>query len=176
VTIALTSATTSSLIAAAAVLAGVLIGGLITAGTTAYFERRRERGDVRQARRLVVEELRSIWNQAEGLVQRGRYPKTFGPPTFLPTEQWEANRALLARHLDDEIWDSLSPFMDSMPAARAVAARESPDSEVSEDRLEGFAETRDLAAEHFEALSGESVDTIETPRRRRFSWTPWRRT
>jgi hypothetical protein len=75
--------TNSSLIPALAALGGVLIGGLITAVTTAYFEKRGDRADVRQGRRLVLEELRSVWNQAGALVETRRYPDTIPPsPSF----------------------------------------------------------------------------------------------
>jgi hypothetical protein len=120
----LSSANTTALISAAAVVAGILLGGLITAGTTAHFERRRDKADNRQARRLVAEELRSIYNHLSLLQEEG-YPVALPEsPTFLPTEQWEANRGVLARHLDDKTWDALSPFMDSIPATRAVIGRD----------------------------------------------------
>jgi hypothetical protein len=85
---------------------------------------------VRQARRLVLEELRTIWNQTSAMVEEGRYPDlkpesllrpTASPEAlrFLPDEQWRANRAALARHLPDNQWDALSPFMDSISVMRA---------------------------------------------------------
>jgi hypothetical protein len=113
--LALSSANTTALISAGSVLVGILLGGLITAGTTGYFERRRDRADSRQTRRLVAEELRTIWNHLHLMTQHESYPSTdsLSQHPFLPTKQWEANKAMLARHLDDHTWDALSPFMDS---------------------------------------------------------------
>lgn len=157
--------TTSALITAGAALAGVLAGGLVTAGTTAYFERARQLGDVRQALRLVAEEVRTIWNHCDDLVTEERFPIVHPPSrTFLPSEQWESNRAVLARHLDDTSWNALSPFMDSVPAARALVEVAPLDSPIPSSTLERFDDMRGLAAAIYSALSGgESVDANAEP-------------
>jgi hypothetical protein len=159
--IAVSSETTSAIIAAIAVLGGVVVGGLVTALTTAYFERRRDSGDIRQARRLVAEELRSIYNHLYLLSSEREYPSNLPEsPTFLPTEQWEANRALLARHLDELTWDELSPFMDSIPATRVVLAEEVFAGKVAipPGMLEKINDACDLSAHIYRLLSeGRSV-------------------
>jgi hypothetical protein len=161
--------TNSSLIAALAALGGVLIGGLITAVTTAYFEKRRDRADVRQARRLVLEELRSVWNQAGALVETRHYPGTIPPsPQFLPSGQWEANRDALARHLDDDAWDALSPFMDSIPATRAIVIAAPRAAQIPAPMLARFESMQELASDLYSFVSGGSnVDgVLELPQRR----------
>jgi hypothetical protein len=119
-----------------------------------HVEHRRDQADVRQARRLVVEELRSVWNHATGLVERG-YP-TGLPSTlmFFPDEQWRANRAVLARHLPDNEWDALSPFMDSIPATRAIVLGAPAGVPMTPANRERFAETAEIAADIYSRLSG----------------------
>jgi hypothetical protein len=158
----LSSASTSALIAASAVLGGILLGGLITAGTTAYFEGRRDRADARQARRLVVEELRTIWNQLNAILQRGQFPPQVpGAPPLLPTAEWEANRATLARHLPNDEWDALSPLMDSIPLTRSVVQRQ-PGSSLSEKDVAGLTAMRGVAAQLYTLISdGGQIDPIE---------------
>jgi hypothetical protein len=154
--IAISSGTTTALIAAGAALGGALIGGLIPAWTTDHIEHRRDKADVRQARRLVLEELRSVWNHADGLVRTSRFPIALLPPSprFLPDEQWQANRAILARHLPDNEWDALSPFMDSIPATRAIVEGAPPSAAIPDELRDGFLRTRELAAEVYSFLSG----------------------
>jgi hypothetical protein len=160
--IAISSETTTALIAAGAVLGGVLVGGLTTLVTTAYFERRRDRADSRQARRLVAEELRSIWNHLDLMAEEKEYPSTLPTsPSFLPSGQWEANRAALARHLGDKTWDALSPFMDSIPATRAIVELQQGAGQVfiPPVMLTRIEDARDLAADLYPMLTGGgSVD------------------
>lgn len=152
--------TNAALIGAGAALFGVIVGGLITAGTTWLFERRRDRADSRQARRLVLEELRSVWNQAGELARGGTYPSALpNSPTFLPDEQWQANRPMLARHLPDEQWDALSSFMDALPATRAIVEAAPRNGPIPNPRRALFADTKDMAADLFRLLSdGQKVN------------------
>lgn len=149
----------TALIAAVAALGGVIIGGLITAGTTAYFERRREQADLRQVRRLVLEELRTIGSHAADLGKMRSYPPKAPPDTgeFLPTRQWEASRPALARYLDDETWDALSSFMESVRSARALV-RVGVLEPIPAEQIERFKRTRDGAVDiYFSMTGGQSI-------------------
>jgi hypothetical protein len=42
-------------------LIGIVAGGLVTGASSLYLEWRRERGELRQAKRLAAEELHTIW-------------------------------------------------------------------------------------------------------------------
>jgi hypothetical protein len=141
--------------------------------TTAYFERRRDKGDARQALRLVAEELRTVWMHTDDLVTEGRFPNVHPPSrTFLSSELWMANRAILARHLDDDNWDALSSFMDSVPSARALVEVAKLDAPIPDSAKARFVTMRDLAADLYLALSGDDVEgNLERPTRRRW----WRR-
>jgi hypothetical protein len=158
--------TTATLIAAAAALLGVLIGGLITTGTTWFFERRRDDADLRQARRLVAEELLLINYHFRSMAEFNRYPLA-GTAMLLPTQQWEQHRGALARHLDDETWDSLSPFLDSIPATRAVFEREPPATQLSPHHLDVALEGARMAGEYYLRLGGPQklpMLLVELPR------------
>lgn len=133
-------------------LAGVLAGGLITAGTTWLFEKRREDGDLRQASRLIAEELRTIYFHYELLVEDGTAPNS--TDGFLPTEQWQARRDVLARHLPDEVWDGLSPFMDSVASSRWIILRTEPRTRPASDVMDKMRNARDLASDSYKLLTG----------------------
>jgi hypothetical protein len=83
------------------------------------------------------------------------------PPQLLPTEQWEANKAELARHLDDDTWDALAPFQDSVPTTRTVVERdvERGVATIPPFALPRIEEARDLAAGAYSLLTdGGSPD------------------
>jgi hypothetical protein len=168
--VAVANETTTALIAASAALGGVIIGGLITAVTTALFDRRREKAALKQARRLVLEELRTIGRHAAELGEMASWPKE--PPLetgYLPTREWDANRPALARYLDDKTWDDLSSFMESVRSARALV-RFKVLEPIPDDRTERFEATRDRAAalyssmnpgQHIGGVDGEQEDEAE---------------
>jgi hypothetical protein len=146
---------TNTFIGAGAVLVGVIAGGAVTAGTTGYFERRRDRADMRQGCRLVAEEVRTVWNHLDLMIRSASYPRTLGsPPRFLPSDQWNANRSVLARHLDDDTWDTVSPFMDSIRTTRELIEAAPLNSPIPQAMLEEFTTSRSLAREACALLTG----------------------
>jgi len=152
--VAASADTTSALIAAGAVLAGVLAGGVITAATTAYFEHKREKADTRQARRLIAEELQSVLNHLDHMLKAGKYPRPDDLAGFLPTSQWESGRVVLARHIEDDRWGSLSPYVDSIHITREMVDEAPRDVPIPEDIRKILVTDRELAAECYAALTG----------------------
>ena len=94
-------------------------------------------------------------------VRDGRYRSApnFPGPLF-PTAQWEAHRDVLARHLRDEVWDELSPFMDSVPAARQVFERLPKGTEFQDPLWNAIAVMTAGAANAYELLKGDPVSAF----------------
>jgi hypothetical protein len=154
--LALTSDERVTLIAATATLAGVIIGGLITTGTTVYFERRREGRNLRQARRLVAEEIRAHWGQLEAMIQDGTYPRP--AEDLLPTRQWANYRATLARYLHDYDWDRIAPYMEAgIPTMRLMIQRATPLTSIAARDLEQIRAHQTIAGIVFTMLTGRLV-------------------
>lgn len=139
-------------------LAGILAGGLITGATTWLFERRREEADLRQAKRLVAEELRTVYFHYETAAKERRPPDSMDG--FVPDEQWQARRDVLARHLPDKVWDTLSPFMDSITSSRRLVARTSPGTSFPTAVVEMLTGAAELARDAYVLLTGDEPEAF----------------
>ena len=149
--LALAPETTNQLIAVGAALVGAIIGGLSTGAATLYFERRRERGDVRQGTRLLTEELSTLSAAFKWLVEDGQYPEA--DYVILPTEQWEEHRGALARHLNDHTWDSLSGMMDAIPYIRRELKKGPAQAPLTESHMSLVREKSKQAADCYRLLA-----------------------
>jgi hypothetical protein len=139
--------------AGAFALIGVLAGGLITAATTWAFERRREEADLRQARRLVGDEIHTQWMHHDLLLEVGRLPE-HDIDQLMPTALWEENKATLARHLTDKVWGFLATVEHAVRRTGAILARGEPNSPISADWLAKLEEGRRLTATAYRELTG----------------------
>ena len=83
----------------------VVIGGLISGGATYLMVRRQEGAELRQARRLVADELFDIALQLSILLEDRAMPPESSPmrDNPLPSRSWEMDKATLARGLSDTI-------------------------------------------------------------------------
>jgi hypothetical protein len=101
-------------------LVGVVIGGLISGRATYLMARRQERAALRQAKRLVADELFDIALQLSILREDGATPPESSPMRHnpLPSTSWEMNKATLAQGLSDKDWDDLPGFYSRMEAYR----------------------------------------------------------
>jgi hypothetical protein len=93
-------------------LTGVIIGIAGTFLVNSWEERRQEQRDFRSAIRLVDGELDRITVQLAALAQSGRVPdklaKSRVPERFLPSKEWQANKAVLAENVSRKLWDELA--------------------------------------------------------------------
>jgi hypothetical protein len=155
--VGLTSDQETALIAGAAVLLGALMGGLVPALTTAHFEKRRDKADARQARRLVAEELRTHVRQLDQMLRDDGYRASMAA-NLLPDTHWVENRPTLARHLPDPVWDLLSVYMDATPVYRQALMETPPGDPFPPEQLLGFPDTRALVARIYTDLTGCLVE------------------
>jgi hypothetical protein len=93
-------------------LLGVLVGGLITAGTTLYVERRRDRRAVRAAARLLGEALRHVHIFAWSAEREESWPY-WGDDAFTQVETlWTEHEALFAAAVRPGQWDALTQAVE----------------------------------------------------------------
>jgi hypothetical protein len=131
-----------------------LLGALISFGTTFYFERRKEqraeraeqqeRGrQLRQAGRLVYEELNNAWIVLDRTTDTEVWWSD--PPHDLESSAWDEYKATLARLLDKDAWSAVGDAYSSMAEfnMRLAMGREgkevpSPVLDPPPDEEEGF--------------------------------------
>ena len=142
-------------------LIGVIVGAIITGGGTLYIERRREMREIKLAKRLVADELRSIHADLLLLIEHETTPRPqvedlYG--TFLATTLWYEHKSVLAddRALSEEKWFLLSERVDSVRGQRLLLKAAEPGKPITEiPRLRRMAEQVDQA---YEWLAGHKVD------------------
>jgi hypothetical protein len=91
-------------------LVGVIIGALASGGVAYALERRKEKASVRQARRLIGDELAYAVVALSALIEhRSVPPKALeGPFPFLSTDAWGHYKEVLGRSASDREWDELT--------------------------------------------------------------------
>jgi hypothetical protein len=137
-------------------LLGVVIGGLVAGGVGYFMARRQERADLRQARRLVADELFTIALQYSILVEDRMTPNESSPMRAnpLPSTSWEANRATLARGLDERDWTDLPGFYARLEAYRSSLVASTAEQAIANEQIEFLRAELDLAASLHFRLSG----------------------
>jgi hypothetical protein len=108
-------------------LIGVVVGALATGGVEYWMAWRRERAELKQAKRLVAEELESLKGQLSTILRENRTPDALPPDVqerFLPTSTWLEYRAILARRLDDAVWYGLPHFYSGVSYLRLDLLRD----------------------------------------------------
>jgi hypothetical protein len=101
----------------------ILVGALISFGTTLYFERRKERRadrldregrerELRQAGRLVYEELNNAWIVLNQTTDTELWWSS--PPYDLDSSAWHEHKATLARLLDKDTWSAVGEAYSSV--------------------------------------------------------------
>jgi hypothetical protein len=98
-------------------LVGVLVGALVSGGTDLYLKKREEAANLRQARRLVGDELESI-HIAFRLMFRERHVPRLDLENFLRFDAWEANKATLAKAMSDTQWGRLGTLYSGLGLSR----------------------------------------------------------
>lgn len=113
-------AASDALITGGATLLGVIVGAVAAAGTDFALTHRRERADARAGARLVQANLRD----AEDTLDTSEVFEVWGEGMDLPTEAWDAHRAVLASALDADSWDAVANAASTLKRLNARATRE----------------------------------------------------
>lgn len=100
-------------------LIGVVVGALVTGGVDYVMQRRREKAELRQARRVVAGELSDLWYQLETITAGDRWPGEV-PEEWFASRMWEAHRPVLASQLSDEDWNELARIYSIATKFRAM--------------------------------------------------------
>jgi len=141
---------------------GVVIGAFIAGGVDLYLERRRERDQIEQAKRLVADETYAAWMQLRQFAKDWRAP-TFQTEAFarryLPTDAWEAHKATLARRraLGDEEWRFMSNVLSNVASIRAEMF-ERPGAKLGQAAVSWADEVSARAGELYTSLTGQPPD------------------
>ena len=70
---------------------GVLVGAMTAGGFDLYFEHRRDQADLRQAKRLVADEIHTQWLHHDLLLEVGRLPE-HDLDKLMPTAAWRRTK------------------------------------------------------------------------------------
>jgi hypothetical protein len=140
-------------------LVGVVIGAVVGALTQGYFEFRREKRDVRQAKRMIAQEVFAASVDLAGMVRSGTTPIALDSETlFLPSEMWREYGAVLARHLkSDSDYQALALFYSGVVTRRASVAQHAGRSPLTAEVTAHIAEERDEGIGCYGILTGESI-------------------
>jgi hypothetical protein len=88
-------------------LVGVVVGALLTAGTSVYMARRREKRDARAARRIIQSELKEAAQAVDEALDHKEWPTGWTKKTW--SESWSMYRPTLALAIrDDEEFDKIA--------------------------------------------------------------------
>lgn len=143
-------------------LVGVLVGALITGGGDFLMERRRESRAFRRSKRLVAEELHTIWVHMTLLVEDGRTPTAMNDQTaarFLPTETWAAHREVLADdRLSDDVWNVLPTLFSNAESLRFYLLSLPSGTPIPPEQLRIVAESAEQVAATYTYLTGRHPD------------------
>lgn len=148
-------------------LAGVLIGALVAAGTTYWFDRDHRIGDERTAKRLLAHEIHV---DTGILIEAAAYGKLRGPQPAI--DAWRSQAGTLARHLDDDVWGTVSTFygallyVSPMPAGRCGLG-------LPEDRRRQLVRSAAIAGDKaYQALGHPPIEHINEVRNRYGCYSP----
>jgi hypothetical protein len=138
-------------------LIGVVAGGLVTGASSLYLEWRRERGELRQAKRLAAEELHTVWAHLLLLAEHRKTPTlmTLSGDDYLPTRDWHTNRAVLARWLSDDHWSALPKHVHNVEQLRRHILASKPGSPLPPGHIRMVGEMAGMTASFYESLTGE---------------------
>ena len=144
-------------------LVGVVIGALVSGGVSLFLEQCREANSIATAKRLVLDELHTIWSHLRMLAEHQVTPLELSAEEafrFLPTNDWSTYREALAnpRAFSDYRWIALSNFMGGIEAERLIILREAPLSPIPPAAK--IDQALDLAADLYETMSGRSPEDI----------------
>lgn len=143
------------------VIVGVVIGATIGGLVQAHFESRRDRGEVRQARRMIADEVLRIALDLDAIVAKRHTARHAGvAATSFPSDAWSQYGPGLARHWKnsrDDDFETLSAFMGSVPLLREIAQSQDPSLEASPDLLDRAKEGAEIARDTYKMLTGKPL-------------------
>lgn len=94
-------------------LAGVVLGAASTGWVSWWFARRTEEAEYRQARRRVAVELGRLAQDLGAVLNADRRNVSEG---FFETHIWHQEQAILARHMDEDSWETLAVIYEVVKA------------------------------------------------------------
>jgi hypothetical protein len=144
-------------------LVGVIVGAIVTGTVDLFIAWRRKKATVFLAKRLVSDELVTIWVHVDGLIASRRTPQRESPEArvrFMPTSAWETHKETLAQKgvLTDDAWIGLSAALHSVETLRLFLLEEPPNSPLSPDIRQKAVEQREVVAANYESLTGRDID------------------
>lgn len=137
---------------------GIALGGVVEVS----LERRRERALLRQAKRLVAEELFLVCSHVSHLVRSRRHPFSLGSETapLFPNAAWLEYRAALALGLPDKEYMLLSRVAALVSMVRADLEEGEPATPLPSDVLAAAVRLEKLTRVAYWSLTGEQWDTF----------------
>jgi hypothetical protein len=138
---------------------GIALGGVVDFG----LESRRESSLVRQAKRLVAEELFEVCVHLDHFVNGKHYPKSRGSDSapLFPNRSWLENRATLAKGLTDEEYRLLSRVGTLLAYVRDDVAEGAPGAPAQQDVVNGAVRLQNVATFAYRRLTGEDWDVFK---------------
>jgi hypothetical protein len=163
VLLALSDAVTTGIFTLLGAAVGIALGGVVDY----KLEQRREGALLRQAKRLVAEEVFLVCVHAEHLHASGHFPKSMGPDSapLFPTQVWLEHRAALAKGLTEKQYKLLSRVETLLTMIRSdliegAAATPPP---LPPDLVDAASRLRELARVAYWSLTGEQWDEFKAP-------------
>lgn len=140
-------------------LVGVVVGALVTGAVNLWLERIREGNAIRMAKRLVADELHTVWGQLLALAGAAESPDETETvkEKLLPSDDWRKYRETLAapRALNQTEWTTLSTTFYSVEILRGMVLDQPPRTPLAQDMLDRLPSFTDHVGEVYERLAGE---------------------
>jgi hypothetical protein len=144
-------------------LIGVVVGAIVTGAVDLFMEWRRKKAGVFLSKRLVGEELQTIWIHLDGLLASGATPRTDSAERrsrFMPTNAWEAHKGTLALKgvLNDDEWVWLSSVLHAVASLQLMIVELPPGAPLPAGSAEKITEQIEMVAQLYESLTGRELD------------------
>jgi hypothetical protein len=143
-------------------LVGVIVGAVVTGAVDVFMEYRRKQGAVFKAKRLVGEELQTIWMHLDGLIDRGTTPMPLSDErraAFMPTRAWDTFKETLAQKgvISNDDWVQLSTALHAVTSLRVMILDEPPRTPLPPELREHVYNERAIVAGLCASITGSSI-------------------
>jgi hypothetical protein len=139
----------------------VIIGGLLTGAVDLYIEHRKSEAAIFKAKRLVGDELSTIWLHLDGLIDHGTAPLSDEQhrTKFMPTTAWDTYKETLAQKgaTSEAEWTGLSSVLHAVNTLRFMVFEHEPKTQLPAPLLQQIREQRWLVAENYEGITGSPI-------------------
>jgi hypothetical protein len=128
-------------------LSGTIVGGCIVTGGTYFLARRREKVELRTARRLIAAELQDANHTVKFAIESKRW---WHSHETLSTEAWKQYKSILAPNLSYDAWSDVRIAVGGINHANALAAAPRPTGETEDVLLVETIKALTLISDHIE--------------------------